>query len=154
MDPELWANVDKHSETLLKELQSEMRSIRDADLKLLPFFFTISAFVLSANLLTILNAKTPSTVFWVGTPSLLFVCVFWWQLHDLIEYNHNKYVALGKLVREIWDGWQVTQFCKLGQGNSPYGEGRGFKKTQQLIASCALSVVIIVGAIAWLKLFC
>lgn len=154
MDSELWVNVDKHAETLLRELQSEMRSIRDADLKLLPFFFTISAFVLSANLLTIPNAKTPSTVLWVGIPSLLFLCIFWWQLHGLIEYNHNKYLALGKLVREIWDGWKVTKFCKPDQGSSPYGEGSGFKKTQLLIAYCAIAVVIIVGAIAWLKLFC
>jgi len=150
MATELNNHVISHADTLIKELHSEMRSIRDADLKMIPFFFTICAFILSGNLITILNAEVEiPTVLGVAIPSLAFVALFWSQLHWLIEYNNGKYRELGGRVQEIWKLWEVSQFCDPDQR---FGSGSGYKKTQRLLASSALAVIVIVVAMILLKL--
>lgn len=152
MPQELEKNVKEHAVTLLSELQSEMRAIRDAELKMVPFFFAVAAFVLTANLLTVLNENASlSKVLWVTIPSLVFILAFWWQLHERLNDEHKKYSDHGKRVRQLWDLWGVTEFCKQREGHPKFGLGLGYRKSQGLIASSALLVVLIILATTIIK---
>jgi len=153
MKPEEKENLKNHAETLLKELQAEMRAIRDAELKMVPFFFAVAAFVLTATLLATLNDKVSlSTVLWVTAPSFVFIVAFWVQLHRRISDEHEKHADLGRKVRQLWDLLGVADFCKPLDGRPEFGAGSGYRKSQWLVASSALVVLLIIAATTAIKL--
>jgi hypothetical protein len=144
MDKDVNEHISDHADTLIRELHAEMRAIREADLKMLPFFYASAAFVLPAHVLTVLNDKAGlSLVLWVAIPLFTFICVMWWQLHRQLADSNSKYRDLGQRIRTIWQLWQVSSFCAPNEGGSELGEGKGVKRTQLFLAATAICVLLI-----------
>ena len=153
MDEDLQTRVIGKSDLLIRELHSEMRAIREADLKILPFFYASSALVLPAHVLIVLNANAEMWLLLsVAVPLFLFVCVMWWSLHRQLEQGHANYEDLGKRIQAIWSLWGVSPFCAPRPGAAPLGSGRGYRRAQLYLAFPAICVLIILSVTTLLKL--
>lgn len=154
MDEDLEHNVSAHADSLIRELHAEMRAIREADLKMIPFFYASAAFILPAHVLTVLNAKAELLlVLWVAVPLFAFICAMWWQLHRQLSDSNAKYRALGQRVRTIWSLWEVSNFCTPSDGGPELGDGRGVKRTQFFVAATAICVLLILGSTTFIKIY-
>lgn len=124
---------------LLRELHNEMRAMRDTELKIIPLFFVVAAFILSGNVAVQSQARVPSLVFWIALCSSAFLCIFWWRLHKRIAEDHATYLELSNRVAAIRRKLKAEAFFAAETG---FGTGKGYQKNQRLIAVTAVFVLI------------
>jgi hypothetical protein len=127
-------------QALYREVMADMRALRDVEMKFVPFFFQISAFVVTANIVLMVQAAPRPVVIAVGTLSIAFTLIFAGTLIWKIGRDHENHAWLGKRAQAIWQSWQVFEF--FDEAN--YGSGKGYQTNQLLIATCAAFVLLTV----------
>lgn len=147
--------VQDYSKEILRELHGDMRAQRETELKMVPLFFQVCTFVLAANLLAFFNSsRTAALVAFLllAVFSLLFVVLFWLQLHIRIAHDHGTYKYLGARVTAIRKFWKIHEFFLQATDRQPLGAGPGYKMNQRLVATAALFLIAAIVAAVMVRL--
>lgn len=141
---ELKKAIENNAHALHRELHADMRILRDTELKLVPFFFQITAFVFAANVFILAQPTAivrKSLALAIGLLSVVFTVVVAWLLSTRIGRHHRTYRQLGDRVTYIQKVWGVHDFF---DSDPPFGHGDGSRRNQHLIWCCALFVVLVI----------
>lgn len=143
--------TEKSAQSLYREIMSDMRALRDVEMKFVPFFFQIAAFVVAVNVALIVQVATPrQATLAIGVLSVAFTLTFARILIWKIGRDHQNHEWLGLRAQAVWRYWNGAAFFD----NAKYGAGRGYKTNQLLIGLCSAFVVLIVCTGIAVKFFC
>ena len=138
-------------DTLVKELHADMRALRETELKIVPLFFQVSAFILAGNV-ALSSGKDISlfVIVWTGVLSIAILCGFWVQICRRIDHDHTSYSYLSERIKFIRSEWGVDCLYK----SDDFGSGSGYSRNKWLVSWAGGGVVLILIGILLVKIAC
>jgi len=133
-----------------REIHSDMRALRDTELKMTALFYQTAAFVFAGNMALVASGNTNLNE-WLKTivlaVSICFLVAFWLRVHARIEHDHKSYeflMAYKRILEKEWFGKTAPiKPDHLGVNEA----GPGYRKTQSLVALSSIAVVIVLVTI-------
>ncbi len=133
--------IKEKSDRILAELHSEIRHLRDTEMRLLALFFQVAAFVI-AGVALLFSGKLEFIVHLiVSAIYVVFISLFGWFIAKRLESDRKTYLWLGQRVTYIRKLIGVTE---LFPSESEFGSGSGYEKTQSKIAVAVFCIILLV----------
>ena len=154
----------EHLVELYREINADMRILRDTEAKTVALFYSFCGFVFAGNLV-VLGSASPAVSdllrIFITIPSVLFVLGFWFAVHSRIAYDHMTYEFLMRHRKSIEKEWFKADFPEKPKHLGDEPSGPGYRKTQELVALTAVGVcaIMLIGIVTktypmWTHRYC